>query len=40
MSREKVEVVRRGYKHFQVTGELPLEIFHPDFIWDMSTYRG
>jgi len=40
MSQENVEIVRRGYDHFIATGELLPEIAHPDFAWDMSTFRG
>jgi hypothetical protein len=40
MSEENVETARRGYEHFTATGELLEEIFHPDFVLDMSTFRG
>jgi SnoaL-like domain len=40
MSEENVEVVRRGYEQWLATGELLPEITHPDFAWDMSTFRG
>jgi ketosteroid isomerase-like protein len=40
MSQENVEIVRRGYEHFKVTGELRPGIVHPDFVWDMSMFRG
>jgi len=40
MSEENVEVVRRGYEHWLAAGELLAEITHPDFAWDMSTFRG
>jgi ketosteroid isomerase-like protein len=40
MSQENVESVRRGYAHFIATGEFLTEGFHPDFVWDMSTFRG
>jgi ketosteroid isomerase-like protein len=40
MSRDNVEVVRRGYERFLSTGEIPDGDFHPDFVWDMSTFRG
>jgi ketosteroid isomerase-like protein len=40
MSQETVEIVRRGYEHFKVTGDLRPEIVHPDFVWDMSMFRG
>jgi ketosteroid isomerase-like protein len=40
MSQESMEVVRRGYEHFQATGDFLDEIYAPDFVWDMSTFRG
>jgi hypothetical protein len=40
MTRENVEVFRRGWKHFRATGDLLSEIVDPDFVWDMSTFRG
>jgi ketosteroid isomerase-like protein len=40
MSAENVETFRRGYEHVIETGELLEDIIHPDFVWDMSTFRG
>ena len=40
MSRENVEMVRRGYGRWIATGEFSPELAHPDFVWDMSTFRG
>ncbi|MEK6251020.1 MAG: nuclear transport factor 2 family protein [Actinomycetota bacterium] len=40
MSEENVEVARRGYEHFIKTGDILAEIFDPDFLLDMSTFRG
>jgi ketosteroid isomerase-like protein len=40
MSAENVERLRRGYEHFLRTGELLGENVAPDFVWDMSTFRG
>ena len=40
MSNEDVERLRRGYAHFIETGDFREEFFHPDFVWDMSTFRG
>jgi ketosteroid isomerase-like protein len=40
MSQENVEIIRRGYEHFVQTGEPLGEITAPDFVWDMSTFRG
>jgi ketosteroid isomerase-like protein len=39
MSRESVEIMRRGYARFVATGELDPAALHPDFVWDMSTFR-
>ena len=35
-----LDVVRRGYEHFAATGELPADIYDPEFVWDMSHFRG
>jgi ketosteroid isomerase-like protein len=40
MSEENVEIVRRGFEHFQATGEFRPEFADPEFVWDMSTFRG
>jgi ketosteroid isomerase-like protein len=40
MSQENVEIVRRGYEHFGATGDLLAEDAAPDFVWDMSKFRG
>jgi ketosteroid isomerase-like protein len=40
MTSENVEIVRRGYEHFAATGEFRPEMTDPDFVWDMSTFRG
>jgi ketosteroid isomerase-like protein len=40
MSAENVEIMRRGYERFIATGDLDEAITAPDFIWDMSTFRG
>lgn len=39
MSEENVERMRRGFERWLATGEFPGG-FHPDFVWDMSTFRG
>ena len=39
MSAENVEILRRGYEHLAATGDLLDENFHPEFVWDMSTFR-
>ena len=40
MSQENVEIVRRGYAHFERTGDVLAEIYHPDYVLDMSRFRG
>ncbi|HTR19815.1 MAG TPA: nuclear transport factor 2 family protein [Gemmatimonadales bacterium] len=40
VSQENVEVVRRGFEHFRATGGPLPEILAPEFVWDMSTFRG
>jgi ketosteroid isomerase-like protein len=35
-----VDVVRGGYEHFATTGELPVDIMDPEFVWDMSHFQG
>jgi ketosteroid isomerase-like protein len=40
MSQANVEVVRDGYERFQATGKLLTRTVAPDFIWDMSKFRG
>jgi ketosteroid isomerase-like protein len=40
VSRENVEIVRRGTEHYQATGEFLPELVTPDFVWDMSKFRG
>jgi len=40
VSDQSVALVRRGWEHFQATGEPPVELMAPDFVWDMSTFRG
>jgi ketosteroid isomerase-like protein len=40
LSRENVEIVRRGWEHFLATGELLEDIIAPAFAWDMSRFRG
>jgi ketosteroid isomerase-like protein len=39
VSQENVEVVQRGFDHLLATGELLENIFAPDFVLDMSTFR-
>jgi ketosteroid isomerase-like protein len=40
VSRENVEIVRRGYAHRQDRGDFLVEILAPDYVWDMSHFRG
>jgi ketosteroid isomerase-like protein len=40
VSRERLETVQRVYERFAATGELPEDSFEPDYVWDMSTFRG
>lgn len=40
MSHENVELIQRGYAHFVATGDLLPETVAPDFVWDMSKFRG
>ena len=37
---DNVEIVQRGFAHFQATGKFLTEIMAPDFVWDMSNFRG
>jgi ketosteroid isomerase-like protein len=39
MSEENVDNLRRAYEHFIATGEFSGQ-FAPEFVWDMSTFRG
>ena len=40
MSQENVEIVRRRYEHLAATGDYVSETHAPDFVWDMSKFRG
>ena len=40
MSKENVEALARGYERFRETGDFLDELFDPEFVWDMSTFRG
>ena len=40
MSAENVDIIRRGYEDFIATGALSEDITAPEFVWDMSTFRG
>jgi ketosteroid isomerase-like protein len=39
-SQENLEALQRGYAHFIATGDFLENVIHPDFVWDMSTFRG
>ena len=40
MTQENVEIVRRRYEHLAATGDYLAETHAPDFVWDMSKFRG
>jgi hypothetical protein len=40
VSRGNVEIVRRHYEHRQSHGDFLEEIIAPDYVWDMSHFRG
>jgi ketosteroid isomerase-like protein len=40
MSQENVEIVRRGLEQFMATGRFAAVEVAPDFVWDMSNFRG
>jgi ketosteroid isomerase-like protein len=40
MSQENLEVARRGYEHVIATQEVLDEDYHPDYVLDMSGFRG
>ena len=40
MSQENVEFVARGYQDFAANRDFDPERMHPEFVWDMSTFRG
>src|SRR6266581_443690 len=40
MSQENVEIVQRGYEQFATTRRFVAELARPDFVWDMSNFRG
>ena len=35
-----MEIVRDGYEAFRARGEFVEDFVAPDFVWDMSTFRG
>jgi ketosteroid isomerase-like protein len=40
MSEENVATIARGYEIFDATGDFPVELMDPDFVWDMSKFGG
>jgi ketosteroid isomerase-like protein len=40
MSQENVEIVRHGYEQRSITRRFAAESAGPDFVWDMSNFRG
>jgi ketosteroid isomerase-like protein len=40
LSDANIELVRRAYEQFRATGRFVAEFVAPDFVWDMSHFRG
>jgi ketosteroid isomerase-like protein len=40
MSQENVDVVRSAYDRFAITNQFVADNVRPDFVWDMSNFRG
>jgi ketosteroid isomerase-like protein len=40
MSQENVEILSQTLAYYAATGEHLTEAYAPDFVWDMSKYRG
>jgi ketosteroid isomerase-like protein len=40
MSKENVEIVRLGLEHFLETRDFLEDRIAPEYVWDMSTFRG
>jgi ketosteroid isomerase-like protein len=40
VSAENVQLARRSYDHFIGTGDPIWDLWSPDIVWDMSTFRG
>jgi len=40
VSQQNVEIVRRAYEHRRATGDFLEDVLAPEFVWDMSTFRG
>jgi|SRR5438067_8461801 len=40
MGQANVEIVRAAYESFQATGQFAEQFVTPDFVWDMSKFRG
>jgi ketosteroid isomerase-like protein len=40
MPQQNVEIVRRGYEYFREARDFREDVLGPDFVWDMSTFRG
>jgi uncharacterized protein len=34
------EIIREGLDYFMTTGKPSAQLFAPEFVWDMSTFRG
>jgi ketosteroid isomerase-like protein len=39
MSKENLEFVGRGYEYFAASRDFDPARMHPEFVWDMSTFR-
>ncbi len=37
---ENLDVMRQSFERFASTGQLDFDRFSPDFVWDMSEFRG
>ena len=40
MRRGNSEIIREGLEYFRTTGKPSAQILAPEFVWDMSTFRG
>ena len=40
VAQTNTEIISGGYVHFMTTGTVSAQITAPEFVWDMSTFRG
>jgi ketosteroid isomerase-like protein len=40
MSQENLDLLMRAFEYVNRTGEILPEAGHPDFVWDVTTFRG